>query len=35
MLLNKLKNFEDMAELNGVGPQNLEKYGEDFLEIIC
>ena len=31
MLLHKPKTLEEMAKLNGVGAQKLEKYGEDFL----
>ena len=34
MLLHKPKTLEEMAELNGVGPQKLDKYGEDFLAIL-
>ena len=29
-----VQNLEEMGKLNGVGPQKLEKYGEDFLSII-
>ena len=34
MLLHKPKTLEEMAKLNGIGPQKLEKYGEDFLAIL-
>ena len=34
MLLHKPKTLEEMAKLNGVGAQKLEKYGEDFLAIL-
>ena len=34
MLLHKPQTLEEMATLNGIGPQKLEKYGEVFLEVI-
>ena len=34
MLLHKPKTLEEMAKLNGIGPQKLNKYGEIFLSVI-
>ena len=34
MLLHKPQTLEEMGELNGVGPQKLEKYGNEFLGIL-
>ena len=34
MLLHKPKTLEEMAKLNGIGPQKLDKYGEIFLSVI-
>ena len=34
MLLHKPQTLEEMGRLNGVGPQKLEKYGLEFLEVI-
>ena len=33
-LLHKPKTLEEMAKLNGIGPQKLDKYGEIFLSVI-
>ena len=34
MLLHKPQTLDEMGKLNGIGPNKLEKYGKDFLEII-
>jgi len=34
MILHKPQTLEEMGQLNGVGPQKLDKYGEVFLNVI-
>ena len=34
MILHKPQTLEEMGQLNGVGPQKLEKYGQAFLEVV-
>ena len=34
MILHKPQTLEEMRQLNGVGPQKLDKYGEVFLNVI-